>query len=148
MSVRPFALTLFLCGCFQDNAPQHSDFLPLDYQNNFQTVRDCRLVAAHNNNYLKVLANAIAADPYTTAVYPLPEGSVVVAEHHGGDPACGSVNGYYLMAKQQPGYYGGGDDWRWQELDTNQRVVQDGKLQSCASCHATCAASDYLCSPP
>ncbi len=142
------ASTLLLSGCFQDSAPLHSDFLPLDYQTKFLTVRNCRLVVAHDNNYLKVWANAIAADPYTNAVYPLPQGGVVVAEHHGGDPGCGSVNGYYLMAKEQPGYYGGGGDWHWQDLDANQRVAQDGKLQSCASCHAACAASDYLCSPP
>jgi hypothetical protein len=141
-------LALLLCGCFQDTAPQHSDFLPLDYQTKFQTVRDCRLVVGHENNYLKVLANSVAADPYNPASYPLPQGSVVVAEQHGGDPSCGSINGYYLMAKEQPGYFSAGGDWHWQRLDVNQRIVEDGRLQTCASCHAACAASEYLCSPP
>jgi len=52
------------------------------------------------------------------------------------------------MAKQSAGYYSAGGDWRWQRLDSNQRVQQDGKLDTCASCHAKCSGSDYLCSPP
>jgi hypothetical protein len=143
-----------LGACFQDNTPQVSAYLPLNYQNQdpplFQTVRNCRLVAAHNNNYQVVLANAVASVPYTDAVYPLPPGSVVVAEEHGGDSSCGSgsVTGFYLMAKQQPGYDSAVDDWRWQELDANQRLIQDGHLQTCSSCHAQPTCNDFLCSHP
>jgi hypothetical protein len=140
------ALTL-LGACFQDSTPQHSTFLPLDYQNTFQTVRDCRMVAEHENSYEKVLANPLASDSYTTATYPLPVGSVVVGEEHS-DPSCGSLKGYYLMAKEKPGYDSAAADWHWQKLDVNQRIGQDGKLQTCSSCHAKCATSDYLCSPP
>jgi hypothetical protein len=140
--------SLFLGACFQDTTPQHSDYLPLDYQTKFQIVRGCRAVADHESTYLRVLADPLAADPYITAAYPLPAGSVVVGEEHG-DPGCGSLSGYYVMAKQQPGYYSAGGDWRWQRLDNNQRIQQDGKLDSCALCHAKkCAPTDYLCSLP
>ena len=141
------ALTL-LGGCFQDNTAQRSSFLPLDYQTTFRPVRDCRQVVEHQNSYQKVLTNPVASDPYTTASYPLPVGSVVVAEQYGDDSSCGSLNGYYLMAKEKQGYDNAGNDWHWQKLDLNGRIEQDGKLQACASCHqAKCAASDYLCSP-
>jgi hypothetical protein len=140
---------LLLCGCFQDSARKHSDLLPLSYPAGFPTVRDCRLVVGHQNNYQKVLANSVAADAYISRSYPLPAGSVVVAEQHGGDPSCGSLGGYYLVAKEQPGYYSAGGDWHWQRLDVKQRILEDGRLETCASCHASCAAaSDYLCSPP
>lgn len=139
-------LALLLGACFQDSTPKHSNFLPLDYPANFQPVRDCRLNVAHDNNYMKVLANAVAADPYTSASYPLPASSVLVAEEHGSDPSCSSPSGYYVMAKEQPGYNPDGADWHWQRLDINQRIEQDGKLQACISCHAQCSATDFLCS--
>ena len=134
-------------ACFQDSTPQHSSFLPLDYQSTFQTVRGCRLVVSHENRFQLVLANPVAADPYTAGSYPLPAGSVAVAEEHG-DPSCSSLLGYKLMAKEKPGYDRAAGDWHWQELDVNQRIIQDGRLTKCSSCHAQPPCNDYLCSPP
>lgn len=140
------ASVLWFGGCFQDSTPQHSSYLPLDYQSTFPVVRDCRLVVGHQNSYEKVFANPIANEAYLAPSYPLPEGSVVVAEQHG-DSACNSLSGFLLMAKQSAGYDTSAGDWRWQRLDLNQRIEQDGKLQSCASCHAKCLPADYVCSP-
>jgi glucose/arabinose dehydrogenase len=148
---RLLGLTLVAClgvGCFQDSTQQHSPFLPLNYQSTFQAVRSCRLNVSHTNQYQQVFANSIAADPYTSGTYPLPAGSVVVAEEHGSDPFCNNLIGYYLMAKEQPGYASTAGDWHWQELDSNQRIGQDGQLGTCASCHAKAPCLDYLCSPP
>lgn len=141
------ASVLLLGGCFQDSTPQHSTYLPLDYQSTFPIVRDCRLVVGHQNSYEKVLANPIGNEPYLTPSYPLPEGSVLVAEQHS-EPSCSSLGGYLLMAKQKPGYDSSAGDWRWQRLDVNQRVEQDGKLTTCSSCHAKCLPADYVCSHP
>ena len=154
---RLLGLTLIAClgaGCFQDSTQQHSTFLPLNnYQSTFQVVRSCRLNVSHSNQYQLVLADPVfAADPYTTGTYPLPAGSVVVAEEHGNDPSCNSLMGYYLMAKEKPGYASTAGDWHWQELDSNQRVSQDGRLTTCSSCHGGPLCSngthDYLCLPP
>jgi hypothetical protein len=136
-----------LCGCFQDSTPQRSSYLPLDYSTVFPTVHECRPVFAHDNQYQKVLVNPAAHDAYVNNSYPLPQGSVVVAEQHG-DPSCGSLAGYYLMIKEKPGYDSSAADWHWQKLDINGRVEQDGKLQACSSCHAQCTKGDYLCSTP
>jgi hypothetical protein len=135
-----------VAGCFEDSTAQHSAFLPLDYQTSFPAVRTCRAVADHGLAYQRVLANGVAALPYTSGSYPLPAGSVVLAEQHG-DPSCGSLNGFYLMAKE-PGYDATHGDWRWQRLDANQRVLEDGRLTKCSSCHAQPACHDLLCSPP
>ena len=147
-SLWPAGLALLLSGCFQDSAPKHSNYVPLSYPTGFPIVRNCRLVAGHQNTYELVRANQVAADPYTIASYPLPQGSVVVGEQHGGDPSCGSLSGYYLMAKEPAGYDSASGDWHWQDLDLIQRVVQDGRLRTCSSCHAACIASDFLCAPP
>jgi hypothetical protein len=140
---------LFEAGCFQDSTQQHSAFLPLNYKSTFRTVRDCRLVLQHANQYQLVLADPlIAADPYTARSYPMPTGSVVVAEQHGNDPSCQNLLGFYLMAKEKPGYDPAAGDWHWQELDANQRISQDGHLTACSSCHAQPPCNDFLCSPP
>lgn len=138
--------TLF-AGCFQDSTPKPSSFLPLDYRTRFQVVRTCRMVVGHDLAYEKVLANEIAAGPYASATYPLPVGAVVVGEQHG-DVSCSSLTGFYLMAKEPPGYDIARGDWHWQRLDSNQRVVEDGHLAKCSSCHAQPPCTDYLCSPP
>ena len=149
---RLLGLTLIAClgaGCFQDSTQQHSAFLPINYQSTFQTVRSCRLNVQHSNQYQRVLADpTFAADPYTSGSYPLPAGSVVVAEEHGNDPSCNNLVGYYLMAKEKPGYASTAGDWHWQELDSNQRIIQDGRLTTCSSCHAQPPCNDFLCSPP
>ena len=138
---------VFAAGCFQDSTPQHSAFLPLDYQSTYHKVRSCRLVTAHDSHYEVVFANDVASDPYSTASYPLPVGSVVVAEEHG-DPSCNSLVGFKLMAKENAGYDSAAGDWHWQELDANQRIVQDGHLTKCSSCHAQSQCSGFLCSQP
>ena len=143
-----WAVSFILCGCFQDSTPKHSDYLPLDYQSKFRLVRTCRQISGHESNYQQVLAWPVsAADEYFTGQYPLDEGSVIVAEQHG-DPSCGSLNGYYLMAKEKVGYDPTNANWHWQKLDINQRIEEDGKLATCSSCHAKCTASDDLCAPP
>ncbi len=149
-SVRLFLAACALgAGCFQDSTPQHSVFLPLEYRSTFQPVRPtCRQNLDHANQYQRVFANPIAADPYTAGSYPLPVGSVVVAEEHGNDSFCNNLNGFYLMAKEQPGYDSAAGDWHWQELDVNQRILQDGHLTTCSSCHAQPSCNDFLCSPP
>jgi hypothetical protein len=133
-------------GCFQDSSPQHTTFLPLDYRTTFQIVRACRSVTGHDLGFQRVLA-----DPANAALYssggPLPAGAVVLGEQHG-DPSCNSLNGFYLMAKEPSGYDPGSGDWHWQRLDFNQRVVEDGRLAKCATCHAKPPCADFLCSPP
>jgi hypothetical protein len=134
-------------GCFQDSTPQHSLFLPLDYKSSFQPVRPCRMNAGHDNTYQMVLANAVAAAPYNNGESPLPADSVVIAELHA-DATCNSLKGFYLMANDKAGYHTAHGDWHWQQLDDNERVTQDGRLNKCISCHAQTTCTDYLCSAP
>jgi hypothetical protein len=139
-------LPVLLAGCFQDSTPQHSTFLPLDYPKTWQVVRECRSVTDHELGYQRVLANATAAAPYLAGTRPLSVGAALVGEQHD-DPSCNTLTGYYLMAKEQPGYDPAGGDWHWQRMDFNQRVLEDGHLATCSSCHAKPTCIDYLCSP-
>jgi hypothetical protein len=49
------------------------------------------------------------------------------------------------MFKEKSGYHLAGGDWHYQRLNSIQRVLDDGPVQNCVSCHAACAANDYLC---
>jgi hypothetical protein len=141
------AMCVLALGCFQDSSAARSKLLPFDYQTSFLSVRSCRLNVAHDNAYQAVFANSVGAEAYTIGSYPLPEGSVIVAEQHK-DPSCNSLTGYDLMAKESAGYDATAGDWHWQKLDSNQRVLDDGRLKTCSSCHANPPCSDFLCSAP
>ncbi len=142
-------LSLLLAGsCFQQDSNRTSQILPGDYQASYLQVRGCRLVIGHNSNYLDVrVNNAEAQQAYLAANGPLPQGSVVVAEES--DAAdCTGLTGYTLMFKDVPGYNAAAGDWRWQRLDDQRNVLEDGRVQSCISCHTQCNLNDYTCSPP
>jgi hypothetical protein len=52
------------------------------------------------------------------------------------------------MFKEAPGYDPTADDWHWQRLDDQRLVADDGRVQTCIGCHASCNRNDYTCSPP
>ena len=148
MRALAWALALVLgAGCFQDSTPQHTTFLPVGWRSdtaNIRLVRACRLNVQHEGNYQQVyVTTANQADAqYLAQDFPLPAGSVVVAEQHK-EQTCNSLASIDLMVKETPGYDPANHDWHWQTLDANERVVQDGHLVACSSCHAAC--NDYLC---
>jgi hypothetical protein len=143
------ALLVCTIGCFQDSTPQRSQFLPLGARlsDEFPRVRQCRPNLGHgSDSYEQVLVNTVALAGYTSQSFPLPDGSVVLAELHR-DPTCNSLSGFYLMAKEA-GYDPAHGDWHWQVLDVSERVSQDGRLSTCSSCHAKPPCNSYLCAPP
>lgn len=139
---------LFLGGCFEQDAPARSSILPLDFESTYAQVRGCRLNPGHESAYIRVRANPEGVAAYQDGVCPLPAGSVLVAEKHF-DPDCTTLAGFYLRHKEQPGYDTENGDWHWQRLDRYREVLEDGRVEKCASCHrANCSDRDYSCSPP
>jgi hypothetical protein len=142
MRTSPFLLMLALAGCFEDTSSIKSAFLPPDYQTQFLLARACQADTgnAHGQGYQIIRANNLGMQgpPYAP-------GSVFVSELHG-DPGCTSLQSIYAIAKEEPGYDPGNGDWHWQRLSSIQRVLDDGKLATCATCHAACAPSDRVCS--
>jgi hypothetical protein len=60
-------------------------------------------------------------------------------------PNCNGITGYTLMFKDVPGYNASAGDWHWQKLDDQRDVLQDGRVQECITCHASCSQYDYTC---
>jgi hypothetical protein len=142
LRISPFILLLACGGCFEDTSSVKSAILPPDYQTQFLLARTCQADTnnAHGQGYQIIRANALAMQgpPYAP-------GSVFVSELHR-DPACTNLQAIHALAKEEPGYDPANGDWHWQRLSSLQRVLDDGKLAACATCHADCALSDRICS--
>ena len=136
---------LLLGSCFQQTGTSSSQLLPSDYQASYQLARPCRLSVAHNSNYMVVYANALAQSDYLAGNYPLAQGSTIVAAETD-QPSCNGITGYTLMFKDASGYNTSAGDWHWQKLDDQRDVLQDGRVQECITCHASCSPYDYTCS--
>jgi hypothetical protein len=148
MATQRLLLLLFLLlvgGCFKQDKPKISQILPPDYQDSFSLARTCRPIHGHDGSSIVVMANAVGITDYSQGIYPLPQGSVIAAVES--DKAdCSEVTGFTLMFKEAPGYNPTAADWHWQRLDDQHNVLEDGRIQSCISCHASCVQYDYTCS--
>jgi hypothetical protein len=143
-----FLLSSLLFGsCFQQSGNNTSQILPPDYQTSAQVARTCRLNVGHASKYMVVYTNAVADAAYLAGTSPLPQASTVVAVESD-KTDCSTLTGYTLMRKEAPGYNPAAGDWHWQRLDDQRDVLEDGRLQTCISCHTTCSLNDYTCSPP
>ena len=129
------------CACSDSSNSPESDqlFIPPDFAQTYQPVRDCRLSNAHDMHFISVAANSIAASAYREERYPLPIGSILIKSLHD-DPACTTPVGYVAMRKD--------DDWVWQETTAAFEVRATGPLQSCIGCHSSCGDRDLTCTDP
>jgi hypothetical protein len=86
---------------------------------------------------------------YNQGPYPLAAGTLILKEEFS-DRGCQALTGWTLMQKQAPGYDDRFGDWLWQRLDAGGRVIEDGRVARCGSCHARpeCKARDFACAEP
>jgi hypothetical protein len=110
-------------------------------------MRGCRGSVDHDLAYVLVRANQSAAAVYDHGPYPFPMGAVVMKEQYA-DPGCTQLVGFTAMRKEAPGFAPTLGDWRWQRLDVDRAVVEDGVLPRCASCHAAPTCRDFACADP
>jgi hypothetical protein len=128
--------------------PLGPSLLPADYKQRFVEVRNCRSSVEHLP-YIVIKTEPAVVAGYNQGPYPLPIGTLVVKEEFS-DRACQSLTGWTLMLKQGPGYDDRFGDWKWQRLDATGKVIEDGKVSRCGSCHARveCRARDFVCADP
>ncbi len=84
----------------------------------------------------EVLADPKAAERYTSLDEgtAFPEGSVLLQKLR--ESANGGPGPWFAMQKQARGYYPEGGDWSYAVVDTRGNVEQEGRLVTCARCHA------------
>jgi hypothetical protein len=143
------ALVVALAGC--DPPPEDpalaGSLLSAAAEARLVEVRPCRSSVEHPFNHVQVLVEPELRQRYDGGPFPFPVGALVVKREFS-DRGCQVPVGTTLMRKEDAGYFPAFGDWRWQRLDAAGRVVEDGKLATCASCHSTpaCRGRDFVCS--
>lgn len=91
--------------------------------------------AFHRIFITKGFADALASKPGVA-----PEGAVVLKETYDSEKNLVHLD---VMAKV-PGYNPEAGDWFWAEYDGSGKVLVEGRVGMCISCHASFKANDYL----
>lgn len=101
-----------------------------DWEATYADVRSCRSSPEHDLSYIRVFANDIAEETYTTREGEFAEGAVLVKPEYA-DPDCSILIGIKAMR-----YTGGG--WEFQRYDEDGHVMAGDTLR-CVGCHlSTC----------
>lgn len=132
-------MVVVLGACPADDDPAAEPLFPADYTATFREVRPCRRSGDHDLAYVKIWADPIAFEAYSTRTVPFPEGSIVVKEEYAND-ACTELDGWTVM-RREAGFDPAHGDWHWQRVEVGRRVSEDGRLERCQSCHADCGVA-------
>jgi hypothetical protein len=141
-----------LAACSDPESPDPAPSFPADYASSYVEVRGCRKSADHELEFVRVLADASAAEPYVERAGDFPEGAVVLKEQYDvGDETCsGRISQWTAMRKKPTATEHLG--WAWQRVDAERRVLETNEL-GCAACHQGCtgaasAGYDFTCADP
>jgi hypothetical protein len=138
------ACACFVLACGPPLEPPAADagtaevaFFPLDVEQAFAEVRDCRQSIDHDLTFIRVFADAAAFGPYSTRAAAFPAESVVAKVEYV-DDACATRAGFAAMKKRPVGEDVDAGDWRWQRADADGSVTESGAPQRCVTCHRAC----------
>lgn len=147
-------LLLAILGCpappGDDGGLDADPIFPADVETAFTEARECRTSIDHDLRHFKVFTDALAQGPYANRDAPFPEGATVVKVEYA-DEGCTDVVGYTAMKKLAEGSDSNALDWHWQQTEADRRVLEDGSVQRCYTCHRTCEAPEgweHTCAVP
>lgn len=105
-------------------------------------MRGCRQSGgAHDINFIRVLADPAALEPYNNRTDPFPEGAVVLKEEYElGDTDCsGPVLQWSVMNRLGAGAPASLLGWGWQRV-SSLGVVLEEDVPRCYGCHMGCGS--------
>jgi hypothetical protein len=136
-----------LVGC-PESDPSPAGFVPHDYAERFEEVRDCRFSVEHDSVYIRILAAPEAAAAYRDGQYPFEVGTVIVKQEFR-DASCTDVLGVTAMQRLATGEAPEHGDWSWERAGPNLTVVDGVDPAGCAACHQACTSGrDLTCADP
>lgn len=155
-----FLLSLLLvaccvaCGDSGSTTPEAEPWYPADYMSSYTEVLGCRNPSTeHQLRAIRVHVRPSEAGLYidsrdsTGAVFP--EGTVIIKTEYLDDNCASSPIRRAVMRKRHASSSADISDWEWQVVDNSDRVVEEGQLNDCSSCHTTnthCGPErDYTC---
>lgn len=139
--------SLLACSDPADPEPSAA-FWPVDFENRWPEVRDCRLSPAEHDGYnIRVFAEPASESAYVEGNYPfLPGAQLVKGEYL--DEDCTELERVSGMLKLESGEAPEHHDWLWQRADPAGHVLTQTPAKSCAGCHENCSSRDYTCTDP
>ncbi|MBA3541593.1 MAG: cytochrome P460 family protein, partial [Deltaproteobacteria bacterium] len=106
----------------------------------FVEARNCRKSADHEIQFIRVLVDEAAREPYVGRALDFPTGAVVLkAQYDYSDVDCtGDVVQWTVMrrADDAPAVQLG---WNWQRVGADRKVVSEND-SSCFGCHTDCTS--------
>lgn len=138
---------LWFCACTAGAADESEPepLFPEGFADQYVEMRDCRHSHEHELRFIRVFASPSAQEPYAklSADVPYPEGALLLKVEYDDFPCeDDAVLGYTVMQKLAPGTSADGRDWRWQKLDADRALLEDGAPFRCINCH------EQHCAPP
>lgn len=141
-----FLASALPCACAMEARKQPPQpVFPADFESQYSEMRDCRQSHEHELRFIRVLASPSAQAPYAalSADTPYPVGAILVkAEYDDFGCEAETLLGFTAMQKLAEGESPDGGDWRWQKLDTERALIEDGAPERCVNCHV------QHCAPP
>lgn len=114
--------------------------LPPDFRASFAKLNRARFPSRghlHDRFFVDVYANDIAKSAIGSNK-PMPAGAIVAKDQYERSVAGEKLAGVLAMQKKDDGA------WRWIVIDAGGRVVQDGAIEACATCHAQAAVDSVF----
>ena len=102
-----------------------------------------RLVPGHEASSVHVYASAAAAQSYFDPWGKFSEGSLLLKEKLATKED--KSQGFTGMLKREAGYFPEGGDWEYFTVDGSAaKIIERGKMASCAECHGSYASGDFI----
>jgi hypothetical protein len=130
-----------LAAC--DDGPSSEPVFPENPETIWTELRDCRNSHEHELRFIRVFASPDAEEPYLALSpdVPYPVGATLVKLEYD-DASCTNLIGYTALEKLPAGTQPAANDWLWQRVNADRRVLEEGAMYRCINCHTE------HCSPP
>jgi hypothetical protein len=129
-------------GCGGESSAE--PVFPADWETALVEVRDCRLSAEHDLEYVRLFISPAWAEHFDRCVVPggdcdepFGEGALLVKPQYA-DPECSELVRLSVSLREEPASAPGPDGWRWQEATADGTVILDGAPEGCTRCHEAC----------
>ena len=97
-----------------------------------------------HGSFLTTYLNKSAAEAVNMKTGKLPDGSIVVKENYSPEKKLAAITVMYRKA----GYNPEAGDWFWLKYGPDGKIMAEGKVAGCTSCHKAVEANDWLFTGP
>jgi hypothetical protein len=93
-----------------------------------------------HGSLLTIYVNDMATKSIKKKKKKMGNNSIIIKENYAPDKKLIAVTVMYKIK----GYNPEGGDWFWAKYDANFKILSEGKVDGCLSCHSTAKGNDYI----